>query len=496
MKLVQLLGGLQYVVIQGQDKWEDTEVRNLSYHSEEVRPGSLFVCIHGKRADGHAYIEKVANAGAKVLLVERILSFPEHVIVVLVKDTREALAHLSAIWFGEPAKRLKIIGITGTKGKTTTSYMIYHLLKAAGKEVGLIGTIETIIGEERISSGNTTPESFTIHSYFDKMVKIGCEYVVMEVSSQGIMQKRVDGIPFTIAIFTNFERDHIGEGEHASLEEYRYYKARLFQQCEIGIGNLDDMQCRYMFQRSPCQKYGFTCKRPRGKKDQRILVGEHIRFLKKEEGLQTEFEADGRRFHLAMPGVFNVYNALAALQTVKCLQVEIPHVEKVLASVNVNGRMQQIYLENDIACYIDYAHNAGSLRRVLRMLRSYQISRIILVFGCGGNRAKMRRTEMGQVAGRLADVVIVTSDNPRFEKPQEIIHDIIEGIESVKGNYLIVEERKEAIHCALSMAEAGDAVLVAGKGHEAYQEIAGRRYEQSDYELVCQWRDDVRRYYH
>lgn len=492
MKLCQLLHGFSYVVIQKKSFWEEAEITGISFYAQDVKDGNLFVCISGEKEDGHTYINDACLAGAGVFIIEKRtlcgkeIEFPREATVLFVKNTREALAYISAAWFGYPAEKLKIIGITGTKGKTTTAYMIYHLLRAAGKETGLIGTIETRIGKEVIASNNTTPEPFTIQSSFDKMIKMGCEYVVMEVSSQGIKQRRIDGIPFLIGVYTNFEKDHIGIGEHATIEEYRYYKAQLFKRCKIGIGNLDDPECCYMFRQTKCKKYGYTCTNKKVSPGECILVGENIEMIHTSKGFGTRFIVNGKQFQIGMPGVFNVYNALAALQTINCLKVEVPEMENVLQSIFVKGRMQRVFEEKNIACYIDYAHNAYSLEKVLKMLRIYRASRILVVFGCGGNRSKERRFQMGKVSGKLADVTIITSDNPRFEEPQAIISDIIEGIESVSGQYFVVEERSKAIKTAFEIASAGDVILIAGKGHEEYQEVKGLRVPMSDYKLAIQ----------
>ena len=361
----------------------------------------------------------------------------------------------------------------------------------SGHKAGIIGTMGCIIGENQIPNKNTTPESFTIHEYFAKMVEAGCEYAVMEVSSQGIKYKRTEGIEFFIGVFTNFGEDHIGPGEHESLDEYRYYKSCLFNQCEIGIGNLDDLQCGYMFHRSACEVYGFTCKDERfhgmfkgQEQAKRVLKASEIRFYMDEGSPVTAFLADGEWFRLSMPGRFNVYNALAALQTMRCAGVDIKGLKKYLRKAHVRGRMQRIILKKRVACYIDYAHNAMSLQNVLTTLALYHPRRIVLVFGCGGNRAKSRRTEMGETAGRLADLTVITSDNPRFEEPRMIIEDILQGIRKTEGEYVVIEDRSEAVAYAVSQAEFGDVVLIAGKGHETYQEIKGVRYHMDDRELV------------
>ena len=489
MKLQKLIACLQYAVIQSPGPVTEMEVRDVVYHSRKAVEGSLFVCLKGTSDDGHAHIEEACAQGACFVMVEKMvfhgkmLHFPENTTVLLVKDTREALAYVSAAWFHYPATKLKIIGVTGTKGKTTVTTMIHRILAGTGHKAGLIGTIENIVGEEQISSINTTPESFTIHEYFAKMVEAGCEYAVMEVSSQGIKQKRIEGIEFAVGVFTNFGEDHIGPREHASLGEYRYYKSLLFRQCKVGIGNLDDIQCRYMFRRTSCRKYGYTC---RGGKEgaSHILQAERIHFLMEEDGPRTWFEIKGCRYSLEMPGMFNVYNALAALQTAECLGIELCLAAKVLAGVQVRGRTERICTGEKIACYIDYAHNAMSLQNVLAMFRIYNPHRIILVFGCGGNRAKSRRTQMGETAGRLADYTIITSDNPRFEKPEQIIADIVEGMKETAGQYEVIPDRQEAVEKALENAREGDVVLIAGKGHETYQEIEGIRYPMDDRRLA------------
>lgn len=492
--LQYLMAHLEYAVIQSYLPLEEVEINGISYDSRTIKEGELFVCLTGNKDDGHSYIEEAYLQGAGVLLVEKLvhqgkmLHFPKNVTVLLVKDSREALAYISAAYFGYPAGKLKVIGITGTKGKTTTACLIHGMLNVAGHKAGLIGTIETVIGKNQIPAKNTTPESFTIHEYFAKMVEAGCEYAVMEVSSQGVKYKRTEGIEFFIGVFTNFGEDHIGPGEHASLEEYRYYKSCLFQQCKIGIGNLDDPQCGYMFRRSTCEKYGFTCKdeilqEGFGRED-RILRGRNITFCMEEDGPMTTFQAGGNRFRMGMPGMFNVYNTLAALQTLRCAGVDIKELREYLRCAHVKGRMQRIFLKKRIACYIDYAHNALSLQNALTTLKLYGPKRILLVFGCGGNRAVSRRLEMGEVAGQLADFTIITSDNPRFEDPQQIIEDILTGIRKTAGRYQVIVDRGEAVAYAIAGAEPGDVVLIAGKGHETYQEIKGVRCHMDDRELV------------
>lgn len=494
MQLRQLLQDVEYAIIQGAIEGEQMEIQHVVYDSRRVGEGDLFVCLTGWKTDGHAFIWEAWENGATAFVVDKLVRrgeaivFPKEAVVILVRDSREALAHISAVYFGNPARQLKVIGVTGTKGKTTVTWMLRTLLERAGHKTGLIGTIETVIGEERIPSENTTPESFTIQKYFAKMVEEGCEYAVMEVSSQGIKQKRVEGIPFLAAVFTNFGEDHIGPGEHENMEEYRYYKSCLFRQCRIGIGNLDDPQCSYMFRRSMCEKYGYTCQKDYFSylydRKEKVLTAKQIRFQMEKGRPVTCFLLRGERLALEMPGLFNVYNALAALATVQALGIEIPEMADTVRQLSVKGRTELVTTDKNIACYIDYAHNAMSLMEVLRTIRGYQPGRIILVFGCGGNRAVSRRTKMGEVAGRLADLTVITSDNPRYEEPLSIMEDIRKGIAGTGGEYVMVEDRRQAVEFALDEARPGDVVLIAGKGHETYQEIRGVKYPMDDRKLV------------
>ena len=489
MRLLDLIAQLEYAVIQSPDPSMEIEISGITYDSRETKAGDLFVCLVGNTDDGHRFLEAACREGALAVLIEKlvfegkILAFPENVAVILVKDTREALAHISAAWFGYPVRKLKVIGVTGTKGKTTVSSMIYQLLQGMGYPAGLMGTTGTIIGEKQFLEKNTTYESFTIHKYFAKMVEMGCEYAVMEVSSQGIKYHRTDGIEFTVGIFTNLGEDHIGPGEHASIAEYCYYKSCLFRHCQIGIGNLDDPKCSYMFQRSTCRKYGFTVKKDGG---EHVLSASEIEFSMGEDGPITRFAAGGTEFLMEMPGIFNVSNALAALQTIRCLGMEIRNAAEILRSAHVKGRMERISIENNIACYIDYAHNAMSLKCAIEALKVYLPKRILLVFGCGGNRARSRRLEMGEVAGESADVTILTSDNPRNEPPLKIIEDILIGMKRTDGVYFVEEDRRNAIKMAIGMAREQDVILIAGKGHEDYQEIGAVRYPMDDRGLVLE----------
>lgn len=483
MYLQELFRGIPHIVVQGAEKIKQIQIRGLSCDSKKMHKNTLFVCITGVKEDGHCYIKEACEKGASCILIEKyhMRNIPENVVVIRVKDTRAVYAHLCARWFHFPANDLKIIGITGTKGKTTTAYLIYHMLQKAGVSVGLIGTIETIIEENVYESKNTTPDAFTIHQYFDTMKGKGLQYVVMEVSSQALKQKRVEGISFDVAVFTNLHRDHIGKTEHASLEEYRYYKSLLFKRCKVAVGNVDDLHCSYMFRRTICKKLGYSCQ---GHVGNGILTAKDIVFVKNKKGLGTSFLMGNTCVKLGLPGMFNVYNALAAIQAVRALGISVEEVIDVLADVKIPGRMEKISVIGTAGCYVDYAHNAYSMKEMLQMFRSYKPERIIIVFGCGGNRDIMRRIEMGKVAGKLADLCIITTDNPRTESPKKIVEDIVKGIEKSNGKYQIIDDRKEAIAYALRQAKAQDIVVVAGKGHEDYQEMNGVRYHLDDKELI------------
>ena len=418
MRLSQLLERLEYEVVQGT---EDIAITTLINDSRKVEPGSVFVCISGAVSDGHRFAAEVADKGAAALIVEKEVEVPGDVTVIRVEDTRYALALMSAAYFGYPANKLKIIGITGTKGKTTTTYMIRSILEEVGRKVGLIGTIEAIIGEKHVPAANTTPESYTIQKYFAEMVEAGCDTVVMEVSSQGLMLNRTAGISFEIGIFTNLGKDHIGPNEHADFEDYKRCKGLLFKQCELGIANGDDPWFEDVFKEATCkvETFGFEEKNDLRAVDTRLVsrpgylgVAYHVAGL-----MDFDVEID-------VPGTFSVYNSLTAIAV--CRHFGVP--EEVIKSA-----LKVAKVSDEFTLMIDYAHNAMALESLLTTLKEYHPSRLVCLFGCGGNRSKDRRYEMGEVSGRLADLTIITSDNPRFEDPQAIIDDIKQGIGKTDG---------------------------------------------------------------
>ena len=478
MRLTQLLERLRYEVSQGSDGINVTELIN---DSRKVTEGSVFVCISGAVSDGHAFARDVAEKGAAALVVEKDVDVPQNVTVIRVEDTRYALALMSAAYFGYPAEKLKVIGITGTKGKTTTTYMVKSILEGVGHKVGLIGTIEALIGGKSIPANNTTPESYTIHKYFAEMVEAGCDSVVMEVSSQGLMLHRTAGIMFEIGIFTNLGEDHIGPNEHKDFEDYKRCKGILFTQCRLGIANVDDPWYEDVFKGATCkvETFGFT-----EKADLRAVDIEHI----------TRPGYLGVRYHVSglmdfdveidIPGDFSVYNSLTAIAVCRHFDVPVENIQKALKVAKVRGRIEMVKVSDEFTMMIDYAHNAMSLESLLHTLRDYKPERIVTIFGCGGNRSKTRRYEMGEVSGRMSDFTIITSDNPRFEEPQDIIDDIITGIQKTDGEYIAVCDRKEAIRYSIEHGRPGDVIVLAGKGHETYQEIKGVKYDMDDRILV------------
>lgn len=483
MKLSKLIEKMEYRVLQGS---KDTEVSFLTSDSRKVNENTAFVCIVGAVSNGHDYIAAAVEKKASVVIVQEGQHFneiPQEVTVICTKNTRLALALMSAAYFGYPAEKLFTIGITGTKGKTTTTYMIRNVLEACGIKTGLIGTIETIIGEQTKASCNTTPESYEIQESFAKMAEAGCKAVVMEVSSQGLKLDRTAGILFDIGVFTNLESDHIGPNEHDSFEDYLECKAKLFRQCKVGIVNADDAHTAAVIKNSTCEieTYGLS--------EQADIRACDIH-LKHERGtIGLTYQCQGKlnmEVALNLPGKFSVYNSLCAIAVTRHFDVDTRVLQKTLSEVKVKGRIELVKVSNEFTLMIDYAHNAMSLESILTTLKEYHPHRLVCVFGCGGNRSRDRRFEMGEVSGRLADLTIITSDNPRFEDPEAIIEDIRTGIAKTSGKHIDITDRKEAIKYAIQHGEPGDIIVLAGKGHEDYQEIKGVKYPMDERVLIAE----------
>lgn len=477
-KLTDLLEHVEYQCLQGTT---DKEITSVVYDSRKAEPGSLFLCIKGAVSDGHSYAASVAEKGAAVLVVQDEVDVPKDVTVIRVKDSRYAMACIAAAWFDYPAAKLKTIGITGTKGKTTTTYLVKSILENAGHKTGLIGTIETVIGDTRIPSANTTPESYLVQEYFAKMAEAGCDSVVMEVSSQGLMLHRTAGFTFDIGIFTNIEPDHIGPNEHKDFEDYMHCKSLLFQQCKVGIFNGDDPHLAQILEGHTCQveTFGFSEKADLRAENTRLVTGKGTLGIAYDLKGLLDFPVE-----IDLPGKFSVYNSLTAIAVCRHFGVSKENIQKALKNAKVKGRIEMVKVSDAFTLMIDYAHNAMSLESLLVTLKEYRPNRLACLFGCGGNRSKLRRYEMGEVSGKLADLTIITSDNPRDEDPQEIINDIKVGIGKTTGEYVEIIDRKEAIAYAIHHGQPGDIVVLAGKGHEDYQEIKGKKYPMDERVLI------------
>lgn len=478
MYLDRMLEHLDYTCIQGEAHIPVTELVN---DSRNIVKDSVFVCITGAVKDGHDYINEVVEKGAAAVIVEKEVELPSGVTAIKVEDTRVALAYMSAAYFGNPADKLTTIGITGTKGKTTTTYMIKSILENTGKKVGLIGTIETIIGDKVIPSNNTTPESYLIQKYFAEMVEAGCDCVVMEASSQGLMLHRMAGFTFDYGIFTNLEPDHIGGAEHKDFEDYLRCKSKLFKQCKLGLINIDVSHAEEILEGHTCQveTFGFS--------EKADVRANNIQLVQRPGYLGIAYQVEGRLnmdVKMNVPGKFNVYNSLCAIALCRHFGVGEEEITKALNRVNVRGRVELVPVSEHYTLMIDYAHNAMSLESLLTTLKEYNPRRLVCLFGCGGNRDRNRRFEMGEVSSRLADLTVITSDNPRREEPQDIINDIIQGVKRGPGQYVEIIDRKEAIKYCMDNAEEGDVIVLAGKGHEDYQEINGVKYHMDERELI------------
>lgn len=489
MKLRKICEEIEYTLLQGS---LETEVRDIIYDSRKIAPETMFVCMVGAVTDGHKYIPDAVEKGASVIVLEKeeeAAQIPENITVLKVESARLALALMSATLFDHPARKLVTIGLTGTKGKTTTTYMIKKVLEMAGKKVGLIGTIGAMIGEEHLPSKNTTPESYELHRMFAAMVEAGCEYVVMEVSSQGLKLDRTAGILFDYGIFTNLSPDHIGPAEHASFEEYMECKSLLFRQCRIGIVNADDEHVDGILKGHTCEVKTFSAER------EADLMASDIGFINEDGKLGMHFKVSGcmdcqAKVHI--PGRFSVYNSMVTMLVCHLAGISDEAILEGLSKVQVKGRVEMLPVSKDYTLIIDYAHNEVSTRSVLTTLMEYHPKRLICVYGGGGNRSKLRRYDMGEVTGEMADLCVLTCDNPRDEEIRDINNDIKVGLARSNGKYIEIDDRKEAIAYCMKNAKPGDMIVLLGKGHEDYQEIKGVKYHFDEREAVAEILDEMK----
>lgn len=484
MKLIDLLKNCQYTVDSGS---LDVDIKDVIYDSRKVVPGCAFVAMKGYNVDGHRFIPDAVERGARALIVEDEGFEYSGVTVVRVKDARAALALMSVEYFGRPAEELTTVAVTGTKGKTTTVAMIRSILEGAGVKTGTIGTLGILIGDRIFKTNNTTPESYEIQQAMRRMIDEGCKAMVIEASSLGLKWHRTDGILFDYGIFTNFSSDHIGDSEHKDMDEYLACKSLLFKKCRTGIINIDDDSAEAITEGHTCsiETYGYS--------DKADLVAHGDELIARPGFIGVHFKTTGVRelsVDVAIPGRFSVYNALAAIAVCRHFDVSDEDILKGLRSVKVKGRVEVVPVPGNYTMLIDYAHNAVSMENVLSTLREYKPARLITMFGAGGNRPKARRYEMGEVSGRLSDLSIITEDNSRFEDVMDIIADIKVGLDKTDGRYIIIPNRVEAIRFCIENAKDGDIIVLAGKGHEDYQEIRGVKYHMDEREIIADILDD------
>ena len=482
MELKRILAGLDGLKAKGS---LDVDVKGIDSNSKNINKDYMFIAIKGFNEDGHKYVNDAIKAGAIVIVIEegcdlKSIKLPKDVTLIMTKDTREALAICSCNFYDNPSRRFKLIGVTGTKGKTTTTFMIKELLEKTGYKTGLIGTIATYINGKMIAeSSRTTPESLELQKTFAQMVEEGVEYVVMEVSSQSLKLHRVDGCKFDLVIFTNFSEDHISEKEHTDMQDYFESKLKLFKMCDNGIINVDDLHVSKipkMFPNSNIMTYGID--------NYCDVLAKDITITNSYVDFRVKISDKNERVKVSIPGRFSVYNSLAAICVAKKLGISSDKVIEILKEIRVPGRSEMVDNKKEIPIMIDYAHSPESLQNILSAVKSYTRGKVISVFGCGGDRDKGKRPVMGEISGRIADFTFITTDNPRTENPEQIIKDIEDGIKKSKGNYKIVVDRTEAIKEAIKMANKIDIIVLAGKGHETYQEINGEKIPYDERKII------------
>ncbi len=470
-------------LLQGVDILESSadlsvEISSVSYDSRQTKPGGLFVAMAGYETDGHRFIPMAMEKGAACVLCQEK---PEAGIpYVRTADSRTALAQVGRNWYGDPAAGMTLAGVTGTNGKTTTTYLLKDILEQClGAKVGLIGTNQNMIGSEILPTERTTPESFELQGLFRRMADAGCTHVVMEVSSHALFLKRVGGVRFAVGVFTNLTQDHLDF--HGTMENYCGAKSLLFRQCDVGVYNSDDPWAERVMAEASCRRVSVG-ERAAGLTAENIrLSAGGVAFDAVENGAVTPVQ-------VGIPGGFMVYNTLGALAAAKALGVPLADSARVLAHcAHVKGRVEVVPTSGDYTMLIDYAHTPDALENVLNAVRGFARGRVVVLFGCGGDRDRTKRPLMGAIAARLADFVIVTSDNPRTEEPGAIIQDILAGMAGTDTEYAVVENRVEAIRYAMDHAQPEDVVILAGKGHETYQIVGHEKRHLDEREIVADY---------
>ena len=482
MKLKTILNEIEGLKAKGD---LEIDIKGIAHDSREIKEGYMFVAIAGYETDGHKYVSQAIENGAKVIVIEDISKIKksdlkDDITLIVAPNTRQALAKIACNFYNNPSRKFNLIGITGTKGKTTTTFMIKKVLEAYGQKVGLIGTIANYIGDKNLGeSSRTTPESLELQELFAKMVKEKVETVVMEVSSQSLKLHRVDGCDFNIGVFTNFSEDHISKNEHPDMEDYFNSKLKLFDMCKKGYINSDDFQVaklKRIITGCEIKTYGID--------NTADLIAKDITVTNSSVDFKVKIGDRNERVKVGIPGRFSVYNTLAALSCIQNFSGDVERLKEALLEVRVPGRSELVDNKKDLTIMIDYAHSPESLQNILSAVKSYTRGRVISVFGCGGDRDSEKRPKMGEISGNTADFTIVTSDNPRTENPEEIVKQIEEGVKKTKGKYIAIVDRTEAIKHAIDMANKNDIIVLAGKGHEKYQEINGKKYPYDEREII------------
>ena len=478
MKLREVLKGIDYELVKGSI---DTNISDIKYDSRKVEDNDIFVSLVGINSDGHDYIDKAIELGCNTVIVEKDINIDKNINIIKVNDTRKVLSLMSINYFNNPKEDIVLIGITGTKGKTTTSWMIKNILEEDNKKCGIIGTMGIYFNNKHYETVNTTPESYEIQKYLREMVNDGVKYCVMEVSSQALKVGRVEGLTFDYGIFTNLTKDHIGEGEHSSMEEYVYCKSLLFSKCKCGIFNIDDSYSSVMIDKCTGSIYRF------GYDNTSDIVIKNVKLFKNNNFLGIKVNTTGiieDTFLINTPGIFSAYNAVSSIMVCYLIGCTIDSMKKALSKITIKGRMEIVPVNKNYMIIIDYAHNGASMESALKTIKGYHPNRIISVFGAGGNRSRDRRFEMGEMSGKYADFTIITEDNSRFESVMDIMNDIEIGIKKTNGKYIKIEDRNKAIKYAIDMAEENDVIMLLGKGHETYKDVNGVKEYYDEREVV------------